>query len=293
MKLRHLFDLIVLAALWGASFLLMRIAVPEFGAIPLIELRVAIAALTLAPFIIASKSIGLLREHWKPIAVQGVVNAALPFCLLAIATHHMSAGFVSIANSSAPLFAGLVAWACLGENVGQRRIFGLVMGFAGVVILLTETLGADLDASLLAAVAAITAAASYGYGAVCSRKALVGVNPLTVAAGSQIVAAVLLLLPATWSWPDSSISGRAIIAVVILGVVCTGLAFTIYYRLIANIGPTRAITVTYLVPVFAVVWGGTFLDESVTGPMALGGSVILIGTAFATGLAGRRRCIVT
>jgi drug/metabolite transporter (DMT)-like permease len=283
-NLSSLIELVVLAALWGASFLLMRIAVPEFGAIPLIELRVVIAAAALAPFLRAGNGIAALGRHWKPIAVQGIAHAAVPFCLLAFATLHMTAGSVSIANASAPLFAALIAWLLLADNIGWQRLLGLATGFAGVVILLADNHGPGLDAGLLAAIASVTAAAMYGYAAVYSRKNLTGVNPVAVAAGSQFVAALLLLLPAVWLWPAGPISGRAWIAVIFLGVVCTGFAYSVYFRLITNVGPTRAITVAYLVPAFAVFWGAVFLNETVGGSMILGGAVILAGTVLATGL---------
>jgi drug/metabolite transporter (DMT)-like permease len=284
MRFGNLIELLLLAALWGASFLLMRIAVPEFGAIPLIGLRVVIAAATLAPFLLAGNRIAALGAHWKPIAVQGIAHAALPFCLLAYATHHMTAGYVSMANASAPLFASLIAWVVLGDNISWQRLLGLVTGLAGVVILLTDKLATGFDAGMLAALAAVAAAASYGYAAVYSRKHLAGVSPVAVAAGSQLVAAVLLLFPALWLWPAGPVSGRAWMAVIFLGVVCTGAAYSVYFRLIANMGPTKAITVTYLVPAFAVVWGAVFLNESISSSMVLAGTVILAGTALATGL---------
>jgi drug/metabolite transporter (DMT)-like permease len=289
MRFGNLIELVMLAALWGASFLLMRIAVPEFGAIPLIELRVAIAAATLVPFLLAGNGIAELRSHWKSIAVQGIAHAALPFCLLAYATHHMTASYVSMANASAPLFASLMAWVALGDNIGRQRLLGLLTGFAGVVILLTDKLAAGFGADVLAALAAIAAAAFYGYAAVYSRKHLAGAAPVAVAAGSQLVAAVLLLLPALWLWPAGPVSGRAWMAVIFLGVVCTGAAYSVYFRLIANVGPTKAITVTYLVPAFAVVWGAVFLNESVSSSMLLAGTVIVAGTALATGLIRLRR----
>jgi len=293
MRLTNLIELLMLAALWGASFLLMRVAAPEFGAIPLIELRVVIASAALAPFLRAGNGIAALGEHWKPIAVQGIAHAAVPFCLLAFATLHMTAGSVSIANASAPLFAALIAWILLGDNIGWQRLLGLATGFVGVVILLADKLGPGLNADFLAVIASVTAAAMYGFAAVYSRKRLAGVDPVAIATGSQLVAAALLLLPAVWLWPAGPVSGQAWIAVIFLGVICTGFAYSVYFRLIANVGPTRAVTVTYLVPAFAVFWSTIFLNESVSGSMALGGTVILAGTVLATGVARLRRSAIT
>lgn len=284
MTFRDLFLLTLLAALWGASFLFMRIAVPEFGALALIELRVAIAALCLLPLLVAGRATAGWSPHWQPVATLGLVNSAIPFSLLAYATFQLGAGFSAIVNASSPLFAGLIAWLWLGDRIGPLRIFGIVTGFAGVVVLVSDRLGPRVDNATLAIGAALLAAFCYGYSVNYSRARLSRVSPSSIAAGSQLAAALALLPLAIWTWPDAELSLRAWAAVIVMGVACTGIAYLLYFRLIANIGPARAITVTYLVPLFAVIWGVLFIDETVTPSMLLGMVVILGGTAMATGL---------
>ena len=284
MKFRDIVDLILLAALWGASFLFMRIATPEFGAVALIELRVAIAALFLIPLLVVRDNMAQLRKNWKPIFAVGVLNSAIPFCLLAYSTLYLSAGFAAIVNASSPLFAGLIAWMWLDERLNHSRIAGLLIGFAGVVVLVWDKISPQFG---IAVAAAILGSAFYGVAANFARKYLRQTSPPAVAAGSQIGAALVLFPLALWLWPEYPVSMRAWIAVILMGVFSTGIAYLLYFRLIARVGPVKAITVTFLVPVFAVIWGVLLIDESLTREMVVGSGIILTGTALATGLIGR------
>ena len=286
MKFRDIVDLILLAALWGASFLFMRIATPEFGAVALIELRVAIAALFLIPLLVVRDNMAELRKNWKPIFAVGVLNSAIPFCLLAYSTLYLSAGFAAIVNASSPLFAGLIAWMWLDERLNHSRIAGLLIGFAGVVVLVWDKISPQFG---IAVAAAILGSAFYGVAANFARKYLRQTSPPAVAAGSQIGAALVLFPLALWLWPDYAVSMRAWIAVILMGVFSTGIAYLLYFRLIARVGPVKAITVTFLVPVFAVIWGVLLIDESLTREMVVGSGIILTGTALATGLIGSGR----
>jgi len=287
MKFRDIVDLILLAALWGASFLFMRIATPEFGAVALIELRVAIAALFLIPLLVVHNNMAELRTNWKPIFAVGVLNSAVPFCLLAYSTLYLSAGFAAIVNASSPLFGGLIAWLWLDERLNHSRIAGLLIGFAGVVVLVWDKISLRFDSAGIAVSAAILGSAFYGIAANFARKYLRQTNPPAVAAGSQIGAALVLFPLALWLWPDNPVSMRAWIAVILMGIFSTGIAYLLYFRLIARVGPVKAITVTFLVPVFAVIWGVLLIDESLTQEMVVGSGIILTGTALATGLIGR------
>ena len=285
-KLRDVADLILLAALWGASFLFMRIATPEFGTFALIELRVAIAALFLTPLLLTHGAMAELRSNWRPICAVGVLNSAIPFCLLAYSTLYLSAGFAAIVNASSPLFGGLIAWLWLRERLNHSRTAGLLIGFAGVVVLVWDKVSLQFDHAGAAIGAAILGSAFYGLAANYARKYVPRTSPRVVAAGSQIGAALLLLPPALWLWPDNPISMRAWVSVILMGTLSTGIAYILYFRLIASVGPVRAITVTFLVPVFAVIWGVLLIDESLTRDMLIGSAVILTGTALATGLIG-------
>jgi drug/metabolite transporter (DMT)-like permease len=289
MKVRDALDLILLSALWGASFLFMRLAVPEFGPVVLAELRVAIAGLFLLPFVLYRGKTGELGAHWKKLAGVGVLNTAVPFILLPFSTLYITSGFAAILNATAPLFTALIAWLWLSISLNISRIAGFFVGFAGVVVLVRDTASFELSGVSLAIIAAIVASLFYGIGGNLARKYLQGVNPVVVAAGSQLGAAVALLPGAVALWPSEPVSVQAWIVIVTMGIVSTGFAYIIYFRLIANVGPASAITVTYLVPGFAVFWGALVLDESLTTSMIFGCAIIFAGTALATGLLPRKR----
>ena len=292
MKPRDLRDLLLLAALWGGSFLFMRVAAPELGPLALIELRVLIAALVLLPFLAMRRGLGLIVRHAVPMTVLGVINSALPFCLFAYAMLSVSAGFASILNATTPLWGALVAWLWLGERLAPLRIAGLAIGFAGIVVLSWGKASFVPGGSGMALLAAMAATLSYGVAASYARRRLEGVDALAVATGSQLGAALVLAPLALAWWPAQPVSAAAWASTVVMGVACTGIAYVLYFRLIERAGPSRAITVTFLVPVFAVIWGALALGETVSAQMVAGGVVILLGTALSTGAigsVGRRR----
>ena len=284
MKPRDLIDLVCLAALWGASFLFMRIAAPQFGPVPLIELRVAIAALVLSPLLTSRGGFAPLFRHWRPLGVLGLLNTALPFCLFAFSTLHLTGGLAAILNSTTPLWGAVIAWAWLGQRPSASAGVGLLLGFAGVALLARDKLGAGSQGPLLAIGAALLGAFLYGVAAGYTRRALAGTEALAIATGSQIAAAIMLLPAAFLLWPRDAVSASAWWAVIIMGVASTALAYFLYFRLIANVGPAKAITVTYLIPMFAMLWGALLINEAVTATMVAGCAVILAGTALATGV---------
>jgi drug/metabolite transporter (DMT)-like permease len=289
MKRRDLADLVLLAALWGASFLFTRMAVPAFGAFALAELRVAIAALMLLPMLAVRGDFSELRARPARFALLGAVNTAIPFALFAWAVLSITAGLASILNATAPLFAALVAWIWLRERLTLLQWLGLGVGFAGVLWLTGARAGFDGESSRWAVLAALAATFSYGLSGSVAKRYFTGVRPLAVAAGSQTAAALLLLPFAMATWPAVSPPTRAWGAAIALGVLCTGVAYILYFRLIARVGPATAMTVTFMIPAFAMLWGGLFLGEEVTLTMLAGCAVILGGTALATGLLRWRR----
>ncbi len=291
MRSKDTLNLLILSALWGASFLFMRIAVPEFGPIVLAELRVVIASLFLLPILMMRADVGELRTHWKKLATVGTVNSALPFMLLPFATLYLTGGFASILNATSPLWAALIAWIWLSAKLDVSRLTGLVIGFGGVVVLVWNKASFDLGGVTLAIIAAILASVFYGIGANYTKKYMQGMTPLTIATGSQLAAALVLLPGAIALWPDGPVSIQAWAAIITMGIFSTGIAYIIYFRLIANVGPASAITVTYLVPGFAVFWGAIVIDEKLTTSMVIGCAIILFGTALATGLMSLRRAV--
>lgn len=282
---------VVLASLWGASFLFMRIAAPEFGPVALIGLRVAIAAVVLVP--LAGRSLRL-RERKRdllPLVLLGVLNSALPFTLFAYATLSLTAGFTSVINATSPLFTALLGWLWLGDRLERPRVVGLVVGFVGVALLVRDRIGlkGDLARALPAIGAALVAALLYGIAANYTKKRLMSVPPLVASAVCQVGAAVVLLPFTILKFPAVMPSGRAWGALVALGVACTALAYVIFFPLIARLGPVRAIAVTFLIPAFGMLWGAIFLAEPVTPGMLGACAVILCGTAMATGFVGGKK----
>ena len=284
MRSRDLIDLFALGFLWGASFLFMRIAGPEFGAFALVEVRVGIAALVLLPTLLASGQGGELTGNWIPLGILGIHNTALPFFLFTWATLFLSAGISGILNATAPIFTAIIAWAWLGEKLTISRSAGLLVGTVGVWLLVHDKVGASMGDTTLAVIAALAGSFLYGVAGNFTRRYAGHIKPLAVATGSQVGAALVLLPVAVLTWPETSVSLTAWAAAITMGLFSTALAYILYFRLIANTGPTNAITVTYLIPIFAMLLGAVVIDEPITTSMVLGCAVILLGTALATGL---------
>src|SRR6218665_796249 len=277
----------LLAALWGASFLFMRLGAAEFGPLPTAGPRVALAAVFLWPVLLHQGHWHLLRRHWRPIMLAGLLNSAIPFALFAWAVMHITTGLTSVLNATAPLFGALVAWAWLGERIDRLRWAGLALGFVGVVLLAWRTpegAGPKTGQADWAMAACLLATGCYGLAASFARRYLSGIAPLAIATGSQLGAALGLALPTCWLWPPQTPGPRAWAAIAVVAVLCTSIAYTLYFRLIAHAGPSRAITVTLVAPVFAVLYGALFFGEAITLWMAGCALMIVCGTLLSTGL---------
>lgn len=284
MNARNILMLLGLSIAWGAAFLFLRVAAPEFGAFALIEVRVALAAVVLLPFLLQSRNAAEILRNWKPILLMGILHYAIPFCLFAYAALTLTSGYTAIINASSPLFAGLIAWIWLGERLEQGRVIGLFIGVAGVALLVWEKVAPQSVSLILPVCAAVAASLCYAVAAVLAKKQLAGVPPNAVASGSMVVAAIVLLPASAWFWPEVSPSQTAWSMAVALGIICTAVAFVVYFQLIARIGPTNAITVTFLAPFFASLFGAWFLNEQLTVSMVVGGATVLAGTTLSTGL---------
>ncbi|WP_321898139.1 DMT family transporter [Paraburkholderia heleia] len=293
----ELAQLIFLAALWGGSFLFIRVGVTDFGVAPLMALRVGIGALFLLLVLFsrrpAREALGTLRERAWPLFIVGILNSAAPFCLFAWAELTLSAGVTSVINATTPLWGAVVAYVWLKDRLSGLRVAGLAIGFAGVLALVWDQVvthagdGASPAGAALAAFAALVAAALYGVAASYTKRHLTGVDPLTVAAGTMTGATLVLAPFAVATWPATPISLHAWGAVLGLGVACTGIAYLLFFRLIAAVGPARAITVTFVIPIFGILWGALFLGERVSMGMVEACAAILVGTALATGFVKR------
>lgn len=285
-----LLEFLALGALWGASFLFMRLGAADFGPVATAGLRVGIAAVVLLPLLAWPGVWRDLRSRALPILAVGVLNSAIPFALFSYAVMHISTGLTSILNATVPMTGALVAWVWLKERPGASRLLGLLIGFGGVALLVIgkSGLGGWLRASsadaLLAMGACLLATLCYGIAASYTKRFLSGLHPLATTTGSLWGATFALALPMALSWPTQAPGLQAWLAVTAVAVLCTAVAYGLFFQIIAQAGPSKALTVTFLLPVFALVYGVVFLQEEVTLWMLGCGLVVLLGTGLSTGL---------
>ncbi len=278
--------LLILSAIWGASFIFMRIAVPALGPVMLMELRVLFAALFLASVAFLLKSRLEAGKHGKYYLVLGFFNSALPFLMFGYAALTLPASLLAILNATAPIWSSLIGVVWLRQRPTPKSLLGLCLGIGGVALLV------GLDQAMLqpgagwAAAAALSAALCYGIASLYAKRAP-NVPPLANAQGSMWAATLWLLPPALFFPPPTLPGGDILLAVLVLGVVCSGVAYLLYFRLIADIGAAPALTVTFLIPLFGVLWGWLFLDETVGWHTLAGAFIIILGTALVTGFSPR------
>lgn len=274
--------LLAVAALWGASFLFIRVAVDELGPVALIEARVLLAGLALLVMATVLRQQPAWRRDWKGYLVLGALSAAAPFALIAVAELRITASLAAILNATTPLFALLIGTASGHETLTGRRLTGVLLGVVGVAVLVG--LGPlELDAGLAAAVgASLLAAVLYALGGVYARTRFPSTAPITVATGQQLGAATLLLLP-TLALPRREAPSASVgAAVLALALASTAVGFALFYRLLARVGPAGALSVTFLVPVFGLTWGALFLAEPLTPTIGAGLLIVLASVALVT-----------
>lgn len=273
-------SLVFLAALWGGSFLFMRIAAPVLGPVWLIAFRVLIAGLVMLPLLLHRRQLGELLAHWRLLLLTGLLTAALPFTLLAYASLQLTAGATSILNATVPIFAAVIGYTVYRESLSLKRASGVLLGFLGVLLLVgLPQPGGPLP--LVSVIAGLAACVSYVFAANLAKRRLSHVPTLVFVTGSQLGAAVWLLPLMPWFLPPQVPGALEIAAVIGLAVLSTALAFIIYFQLLRAYGATRTLTVTYLIPVFAIAWGAMLLGEALTLNVLFGGGLILVGVALA------------
>jgi drug/metabolite transporter (DMT)-like permease len=286
--------LLLLSAIWGSSFIFIRIAAPVLGPIVLVEARVLIAGLTLLAYAAISRSrsrhltgkgLGLeLRERWRQYLILGAVGTAIPFVLISTAELELSASLAAILNATSPLFGAIVAAIWIGDPLTLRKVGGLAIGFLGVAILAGWSDLAISPIVLLSIGASLLAALCYGTSSVYTKARVQNAPPLGMAAGSQLAASLVMLPVVPLALPAAEPSRTALLATLALGFICTGLAYLIYFKLVVDIGPVKTLTVTFMVPIFGVLWGRLFLSEPITPITLAACAIILAGTALVTGL---------
>ncbi|HEV7994121.1 MAG TPA: DMT family transporter [Gemmatimonadaceae bacterium] len=275
MKAKDLAALIGLAAVWGGSFLFIRVAVAPLGPFPLVAGRVMLGGLLLWVVMRALGKGTELRAHAPRLLVLGALNAAIPFALMAAAELRITASLAAMLNATVPFWGVLFGAVWLGEKLNLRRSLGLVLGVAGVGVLVGWSPMAMSPGVVASVVAMLVATCCYALSGVYTKKRLSGVPSPTLALGQQAGAAVWLVLPGLWQLPRAHPTGLALSALLGLAVLCTALAYPLYFHLIASVGPTNTTTVTYLIPLFGTVWGALFLGEPITAGMLVGLAMIL------------------
>lgn len=290
MSLASLIRLLALSALWGGSFLFLKIGASALDPVTLIALRVSLAAAFLLAVGMALGKKLHLRRHWRHFLILGFFNSALPFLLFAIAAKTISASLMSILNATAPIWGAAISALWSRAPLAPKPAVGLALGLGGVAVLTGFDPSTLSEGALLAIILALAAPASYGIATTYARQAE-SVEPFANAHGSMW-AATLLMAPLVIFESPALIEGAAfdpamVASVLALGILCTGFAYLLYFRLIADIGPAPALTVTFLIPVFGVMWGALVLGEPVSGAMVLGALIVLTGTALVTGFSPR------
>jgi drug/metabolite transporter (DMT)-like permease len=259
------------------------------GPVPLAFARVTLAAAALLAFAAAQRDVPDLRARWRGLAVVGLVNSALPFVLFCFAEQFIAASTAGILNATSPFFGAIAAAVWLGEPLTTRKIGGMLLGLAGVVLLVGLSPEPLTATTALAIGACLGAAVCYGLAGVYTKRRMQGVPSFTLACGSQLAAAILLAPALPLTSVPGPVTAWVVANIVALAVASTAVAYLLYFRLIADIGPSRALTVTFLIPLFGVVWGFLFLDEAITANMLAGGALIVTGTALALRESGRKR----
>lgn len=282
MPLPSLIRLLLLAAIWGGSFLFTRIGVPDLGAVFLVEYRVGLAAAFLLAVAMFWRKPLNARQYWRHYLILGVFNAALPFMLFGFAALTLPASALSILNATTPIWGALIGAVWARQPLSGRTVLGLGLGVAGVGLIVGLDHWAAQPGAGTAIAAALLATLCYGIATTYARSAT-HVDSFSNAHGSMW-AASLFIVPAlpfasVTTTPDTGV----MLAVVALGILCTGIAFLLYFRLVRDIGGTSTLTVTFLIPVFGILWGHLFLGEVVTPSMIAGSLTVILGTALATG----------
>lgn len=287
MKPKDILTFILLSALWGGSYLFMRLCVGSINAIAIAEFRLLIATAFIGFLLLLKKSwqknLYIPRKDWPKLLFIAIFNSVLPFIVIAYAIQTLNAGTASILNATSPIWTAVIAVVWFKDHLNLSRAMGLVLGFSGVIVLMWGRASLGGDGLGLAVIAALMGTLSYG---ICSnylKRYAAGFHPLAITFWSMLIAGILLATPALYNIPVQ-MSFNAWIGIFGLGIFSTAIAYLLFFKLAESTSPSIAITVTFLVPVFSMLWGEIFLGEEITARMLLGALVVLSGTALAIGL---------
>ena len=278
MRTADVLRLLALAIIWSASFVFVRVLAPVIGPVWVATARLLLGGGALVLAFIAMRRHGDVGRHWRAYLFIGVVNSSLPFLLFAYAALTLPASYLVILNAALPLFGAVASAATLGEPLTLRKMGGLTAGVAGVLLVSRAGPIVPDRSFALALAASLAAVLCYAVAGVWLKRRGGALQPVAVAGWSQLLGGLALLPIAAFVPARGDITSTILIDVLLLALVCSALAYLLYFRLIADIGPTRAMTVTFLMPAFGVLWGGLFLHETITLPMLAGAALIVGGT---------------
>ena len=274
MEIRYWILLTFLGALWGSAFMFIKVATPEFGPIALVNTRLLIASLIFLPILLQKKYIHLLKPIWKQVLVLSIMNNAIPFTLFSYASFGADSNILAILNATTAFNTMIIAYLWIGESVSLKQLFGLILGFICIFILVNPQ---NSDTTLIASLSALLAAFFYSYSTVYIQRQSVNANKMVLIGWSIVFSAVFMIPVSIFNLPEALPSASAIGSAFWLGAVSNGLGFLGYVRLIDKIGAVRTSTVAYFLPVFGIIWGSIFLDEKITSTIILGCLIVLIG----------------
>lgn len=283
MKTRHFAQLLALSALWGASFPLLRIASPALGPWVVAGARCMLAAIVLGVLMFGLRERWPARETWPRLALVSLLTVVTPFVLFNWAALVIPSGYSAVLNATSPLFGVLAAAAVKEEKLTGMRLFGCLLGFAGVALLVQLGPVSVTPSVIMAALACVVAAASYGFGAILMKRATLTHEPLPASAAVHVAAALILLVPMSAAAPSANFTVPAMLAVLMIGTITSGFMYWMSMRLMREISASAATSAAFMIPLFGVTWGGIFLGEKVTLSMLPGCVLVLAATTLITG----------
>ena len=281
MKTNHIIGLICLGAIWGSSFIFMRVLAPVLGPIATADFRVLLGGATLLIYYLVVGYNAEWKSNWRHYLVIWVLNSAIPFSLFSFAALHIPAGYSALLNSTAPLFGSVFSALWLGEALTARKLTGVVLGASGVALVARIGVANNIDEHFtISLVACLVAAMCYSLTGIYIKKFASGAKSLGIAGASQLFAGLALLPILPFAPIRGEISSLVVANMLALAILCSAIAYVLYFRLISEVGPTKALTVTFLIPVFGMIWGAIFLNEPITMSMLGGAGLIVMGIWF-------------
>ena len=288
MRLKNTIDFVLIGALWGMSYVFMRFTAGKVEPIVMAESRLLIGALGIFVFAMCKKDLRALlipaKTDLSRITMIASFNSVIPFALFSYAMQHLNAGLGAILNSTSPIWTAIIGAIWLKDRLSMSRILGLALGCGGIIFLMWGKADFAVGGLGLPILASLGVTLSYGIATNYIKVYGAGIHPMGLAFSSLFIGSFMLAIPAYIYLPTEPLSTLTWISIIGLGIGSTAIAYVLYYRLIEQAGPTVAITVTFVVPIFSILWGDIFLQEKPTLNMFIGGVIIIIGTALAIGL---------